>query len=1411
MSPKTNFKKRIMSQCLGFARTVYHKLPLTSSFRYSIKKFLKGHFGKLISFTKRMTTMTGIVEEVGSTFPLLNISLFNPFRYGEKFDSYYKKIMGSKSFPALTLPNDPPWYIHQPIHEQHSEIKLKEKVPSNQVVFHIVSYIRNTPSYLLLSSITSVIQQANPNWMLDIWVDNSAIWNVDVLTLEFHKLGQKVRFHNLENPANFLEEINIIVAQNEADYVVFLNSYDELGIDCLDTATAEINLHSPDIFFSKPGQERFNKAEKQSEVSSFDLTPFAQLIGIKKELFLDFFTQKIQVVELMNQLQQILVNNKFVFSVLDMHNYLFRPIPGRNVIRFYEDNFGINVTVSTVPLRVVVDARLIDRAITGTERYILEILNGLSELRHEFNLEIRAISMAKPVDEIDGIEFITDGHMNEILNSHVFHKTFPASNSETLREFALAPSTVFTPHDLIAFNNPHYFPAEENYYNFCNNLKTASQLSDHIIAISNSGKSEIISFLHIPEQKVSVVYHGFNTKRFSQGEVEKDHTFDESRIPADYFFFIGTDYPHKNLLVLLRSLEIVLKKIPTASLVVVGASYYGSPQIEVQKKLESLGDRVVQLGHVPDEALPSLYHHAKALIFPSLYEGFGLPILEAMAFDTPVIAANCTSVPEVCGDAALLFDGYDVNQLADYMIRIWFDNDLRNQLIEAGRKNVEKFNWAKTARQTIKAYQQAIQKAVSFSPDQRMEIKGSILRANSPFRPTIFIVTHVRFFPPTAGNEQRIFKLVKYFKKLGYQIVMLVNPFLENEPLKSEYCSLIHQYVDYYEELGDTPFGKYSSSFAIKNNQSSVLEKLRGTELSFCPDEMMARAKELIQAFTPKVIVAEYIWTSRIFELADKTILKMIDLHDLFSQKKKNVIKFGIRDDLAIDPVEEVELINRGDVALAIQENEAALLYSLHPKCEIITAGIDYLTDFSTYSHAKKKSLLIVGSDNQINNFCVNEFLTDAWPAILEKEPECQMKIIGKVSNSVIGEHQNVELLSYVEDLSDYYREAALVINPVYAGTGLKIKSVEALGYGKVLVSWPEGVSGIHFDSAQPPFCVIHDWKSLVEQIVDLLRNDSKRTALEKTVREFAKTQLCDDYVYRQVGDRLDIHTKREIKILCLYLRYGPDDYPGALDKLINWYREKQKESNVNLTIWVIDNKIDKEFDGIDLATGCRLLSGDNLQREFSGFQKVVDEHHDEIVSFDVIHFVTSAYDQLFTGYRDYFSLNHLYPILHRPICLGHIDYYDCPIQLLGNVSQCWIRTCFFFMSPYVLYNLETLNNLTDKHQFLDDNSNFLDNGLISMSYQKQIKDWLFGKKIQGVSWHGSGLIGDAFAQKTLSILNEHMLSIKLRSRGVQLVDFYWLKKNFKEVISTYSSLIPEAMEQVKERQFDLFNIRLKI
>jgi glycosyltransferase involved in cell wall biosynthesis len=231
-----------------------------------------------------------------------------------------------------------------------------------------------------------------------------------------------------------------------------------------------------------------------------------------------------------------------------------------------------------------------------------------------------------------------------------------------------------------------------------------------IIAISHTTKRDLVRHLGIPEERIFVVYHGVDHDLFRPVE--------ERPIDEPYILFVGSEHPRKNLFTLLKAFKLLKgmdRRFRHLKLVKVGAAGGGEAPFRERtlKAIAQLGldGDVVFAGVVPDEELPAYYSGAECLVFPSLYEGFGFPVLEAMASGCPVIVSSAGSLPEVAGDAALVVEPLDARALAEAMHALLTDGSLRRRLVQRGLKRASQFSWEKAARETEAVYQQVEAKA----------------------------------------------------------------------------------------------------------------------------------------------------------------------------------------------------------------------------------------------------------------------------------------------------------------------------------------------------------------------------------------------------------------------------------------------------------------------------------------------------------------------------------------------------------------------------------------------------------------------------------------------------------------------------------------------------------------------------
>ena len=267
---------------------------------------------------------------------------------------------------------------------------------------------------------------------------------------------------------------------------------------------------------------------------------------------------------------------------------------------------------------------------------------------------------------------------------------------------------VFTLFDTTIYIYPELH-TQANYNLVNRNLHNAARYASAIIAISEQSRRDFQRFLHVPDDRITVIY-GAADERFHPAipreeieRVKRAHGID-----SEYILSVGTTEPRKNILRLVSAFRSLLKRGLKYKLVIAGERGWLSDPLYEFVEQERLKERVLFTGYVNDRDLPSLYAGATVFAFPSLYEGFGLPVVEAMACGAPTITSNRSSLPEVAGDAALLVDPEDEGQIKEALQRLLEDEALRQELSRRAIEQSKKFSWDQSARQALKVYESVI-------------------------------------------------------------------------------------------------------------------------------------------------------------------------------------------------------------------------------------------------------------------------------------------------------------------------------------------------------------------------------------------------------------------------------------------------------------------------------------------------------------------------------------------------------------------------------------------------------------------------------------------------------------------------------------------------------------------------------
>ena len=357
-----------------------------------------------------------------------------------------------------------------------------------------------------------------------------------------------------------------------------------------------------------------------------------------------------------------------------------------------------------------IDLTLASRALTGTRVYAESLVEALQS-RPEW--QVKTVSKARRMSGHGGVK--------RLVNGLDLCRWLQADLGRTLREIDadvlhcpafVAPFQSPVP-VVISFHDRSFFSLPEDPLSglLLRLLSSfAVRRADGIITFSHAVYDDVIKHYGIDSARVSVIHHGVSP-RFAIEKTTADELLnDRFGLAPPYALFVGALNRRKNLVRVLDALAMLRRRGECANLQLVLAGPSGNYQAHLEQRARLLGltGVVRALGWVPDEYLPALYRGAEMLVFPSLFEGFGLPILEAMACGVPVLTSTTTSLPEIAGDAAILVNPLDRNAIARGMRMLHEDAALRGRLRELGLIRASRFTWETSAGKTFQAYEQAL-------------------------------------------------------------------------------------------------------------------------------------------------------------------------------------------------------------------------------------------------------------------------------------------------------------------------------------------------------------------------------------------------------------------------------------------------------------------------------------------------------------------------------------------------------------------------------------------------------------------------------------------------------------------------------------------------------------------------------
>lgn len=378
-------------------------------------------------------------------------------------------------------------------------------------------------------------------------------------------------------------------------------------------------------------------------------------------------------------------------------------------------------------MRVLVDIRhLASPNMAGVGGYTKSLLHALFEIDKENEYVLLSSGSHKPDLGVYGLSSTVYTHLhipvpNKLLNLRTLLLHHPSLNWRVrepvdlifLPNLAIAQlpediPTVLTLHDFSWHIYPDFFSRKMQIWHKATRPHELIAKSRSIIVPSESSKRDCERFFATPREKTHVIPHGI-TQDFNDRMLASDHGVrSRLKLPKRFALFVGTIEPRKNLLALIEGVkEYRERSHDDLHLVIVGGWGWRSHAVRRRLWKRDTTGWVQQLGYVDAHDLPAIYRSAQATIFPSIYEGFGLPILESLASGTPVITSHTSSMPEVGGNAAIYIDPYNSRDIADALRGLLGSSSLQKQLRDRGIERARQFTWERAARETLSVFENA--------------------------------------------------------------------------------------------------------------------------------------------------------------------------------------------------------------------------------------------------------------------------------------------------------------------------------------------------------------------------------------------------------------------------------------------------------------------------------------------------------------------------------------------------------------------------------------------------------------------------------------------------------------------------------------------------------------------------------
>ena len=374
-------------------------------------------------------------------------------------------------------------------------------------------------------------------------------------------------------------------------------------------------------------------------------------------------------------------------------------------------------------LKIGIDIRcLMSSTRTGVGEYAYELLNAILKIDKENQYYLlynshTDVAEHTPLWPQNNIHYVATKWPNKLFNAFIKILGWPKLDKLVSRhnklDYFFSPNLNFTAlskdikhiltvHDLSFKFYPQFFSLKQKLWHWAVNPKKQCARADIIFTPSENTKRDITDYYHIPPEKIQIT-SGAISDIFDNPVIDKEKLKQKYNLPNRFILFLGTVEPRKNIIGLIEAFEKCYSLLPNSYTLVIAGSGRGwkNKQIYARALASPLRDKIEFIGYVEAKEKPALYSLAELFVYPSFYEGFGFPVLEAMACSVPVITSNRSSLPEITGQAAYLINPNRPQEITEAIIKMLTDEKLREHFKKLGLEQIKKFSWETAAKQWL--------------------------------------------------------------------------------------------------------------------------------------------------------------------------------------------------------------------------------------------------------------------------------------------------------------------------------------------------------------------------------------------------------------------------------------------------------------------------------------------------------------------------------------------------------------------------------------------------------------------------------------------------------------------------------------------------------------------------------------